>query len=243
MRFPFFIISLCIVQSVIGQHSLQLAFGVSENFRTVVVNQENLETSAILDTREKHESPKIHSRIGIDYFYNMGQRLVLKSGIRYAVTGYTSTDNTVNDGQIWASEQEGSVIPGPNTSESFPEVYEIYTNYTGIEVPIMARYLMSTGKLVPYIEAGINPHMLVESRNISTDNGQIATNLKSDKSMLSNIQFVSVAGVGLLYSISDRLFASISAVGRYHLNQNTTETNISENLYNYAGEIGFGIRL
>lgn len=242
----FSVIFSTICLTLFGQHSIQFTTDFSQNFREIVVVKDyGIETDAILETRARHEAPRIQYRLGVDYLYAITPQLQIKTGLRYAEVGYTATESSTDSTLIWASDHDGNGgVIGPPPSMVQIESIEIFKKHRYLTVPLLLRYTPSQTAFSPFIEAGVSSHIYINTNNISIVDGERSSSIYRSTQLVTYepMQWVGVLGIGFSYTFGDNYYLSLAANGRYHLNLLAQNTNINERLYNYGGELSIGYK-
>jgi hypothetical protein len=238
----FFAALLLSVVSLSAQVTLELTGGLDHSFRTLTDHGETFESGIVFNYREDSEIPRTQHRFGINVLVKLTPTLQLKSGIRYAETGYT--ENTFEEGLIWGSQHNGNGGVLPNNG---PTVTLLFKDYVYVEVPLQLRWSpIASSNISPFVELGVNPHFFVHGENnLVNADGDVSKTIfgSNDLQVFRSIYFVAVAGIGTSIRINDTFSTTVQLAGRYHLNElGKEDTPINENHYSVGGELGIGYR-
>ncbi len=221
-----------ISQSLSAQISLELVGGLDRSFRTLIEN--DMGNQLVIESRKENEMSKLQHRFGINALVTLLPSLQFKSGLRYAETGYIIA--TYSQPQVW----------GGGTSD-LPYLQELYKDYVYLEVPLQLRWSPLNQSMVsPFVEGGINPHFSLHRKtNQVYSDGNVRSSKTSERetpqSTYHSIYYVAVGSLGASVQITDALYLTAQATGRYHLTKLVeNDPPINEKHQSIGGEFGIG---
>lgn len=187
----------------------------------------------IFDKRELEESSKTNYRTGLNVNVRMSEKLWLKSGFRFASVGYKS--KTQYD-LVYPDEYD-PVTGEPIFQPSLPREVRYTYNYWFLELPVMARWIFSPKKFVPYAELGFSGiYYLTTRTRYTTETEDLVYRLESPVN--SVYQVTANLGVGINVYTGPRSNMFIQPNFRYHLSS-TAQAPLRENLFNVGVEVGY----
>lgn len=192
---------------------------------------------AIFDKREQEEGPKPNYRTGLNVSIRMSEKLWLKSGFRFASVGYKS--KTQYD-LVYPDEYD-PVTGEPIFQPALPREVRYTYNYWFLEMPVMARWIFSEKKFVPYAEFGFSGiYYLTTRTRYTTEHENLVYRLESPVNSI--YQVTANLGVGINVYLGPMSSMFIQPNFRYHLSS-TAQAPLREHLFNFGTEIGYRVFL
>ena len=221
---------------LLGQfdRSLDLTVGADYTHRHLRAGDDDPTLAKTIQNRNDGELGKYNWHLGVHYNRRVSGRLFLKTGLQLASVGYR--DERLTDLR-WGSEYtDGKWIKDP----SLPHELEVRRNYWFVEVPLVARYAITSGRLTPYVELGVAPSLYLNSRTRSiTDLGDDTEVTRDDTPKIRDVQLVALFGCGVSYRLSDGFAVFAQPSLRYHLTA-MVGSPVRERLYGVG--LGVGVR-
>lgn len=191
----------------------------------------------IFDKREREEGPKANYRTGLNVSIRMSDKLWLKSGFRFASVGYTSKTQY----NLVFPDEYDPVTGEPILQPSLPREVRYTYNYWFLEMPVMARWIFSEKKFVPYAEFGFSGiYYLTTRTRYTTETENLVYRLESPVN--SVYQVTANLGVGINVYVSPMSNMFVQPNFRYHLST-TAQAPLREHLFNFGVEIGYRVFL
>lgn len=204
-------------QQTTSKISIGAVFGGVYSFR-------NLEGSLdyLIEMRNEAESPAYGFIGGLNIAYQLSKNWSLESGIAYATRGYNSKGQGI-DG-------EGNVL-GSHTARH---------TYHYLDIPLKASYSLSSWHVKPFISAGLVANVFLKEMhyadliNSSGDHIIIDNRISSEKNVLG---LEGMLAIGITFPFYERFYSKILTHYTHDLFK-TTNTEVTEKLYQYGVQIG-----
>ncbi len=161
---------------------------------------------------------------GVDLNQAVSKHWQIKVGARMQITALTQEVDL-----HWPAENNGQGQYKPLYPNERLDMWNVF-----IEVPLMARYVFSERKLVPYAEAGLSTNYYLQSKIKETFLGDTET-FKGRVEELRPVNFALVFAAGIQYRYSAKQSLFVQPVLRYQLN---SVEEVTENR-----GLGFGMEL
>lgn len=154
--------------------SVDLILGPDYSFRNLRTDSESQSVVLALNTR-KEEKAEIKYRVGANLNVRLFVNTWLKTGLRYVNSGYIISDR--NDIK-WQSEFDvnGDCVLNPE----LPHELKLTKSHHFIEVPIMVRQELGTGRLTPFIELGFSPMIYLITRDRTSTEFETTTSARDN---------------------------------------------------------------
>lgn len=211
--------------------SFDLVGGAEYTFRLLQNTTDDPVMQIIIDQRERDEFGKLNFRGGFNYNRRLAGQLWLRTGLRWASAGYVYQDI---DDLRWPSEFDpntGAYTPDP----SLPHELRLTKEYWFLEVPLAGRLEMGQGKLKPFVELGVSPHIYLTTRTRQVTDLETKQDFGADD--VKPLNLAGIVSVGFQYQATKRTALFFQPIFRYHLTP-LADTPIREHLYNYGLELG-----
>lgn len=191
----------------------------------------------IFEKRQREESSKPNYRTGLNVNVQLNKKLWIKSGFRFASVGYKS--KTQYD-LVYPDEYD-PVTGEPIFQPSLPREVRYTYNYWFLELPVMARYIFSPKKFVPYAELGFSGiYYLTTRTRYTTETEDLVYRLESP---VNSVYMVTAnLGIGINVYVGPRSQMFIQPNFRYHLSS-TAQAPLKEHLFNVGTEVGYRVFL
>lgn len=209
--------------------SVDFVMGIDYSYRLITSSDENHQS---LIKGRKSEEAKLGWQFGFNYNKKINNHFYLKTGLRIDRKGYKS--------KLFSDLQFGSKYD-PSTGQvnpDFPGIESLQTEYDYffIEVPIVGRYILKNSKLSPYVELGLAPAWLIQSRSISIINGS-KTIRDAQNEPINKFQIVGLFSFGVNYSINTKFQLFAQPNFRYHITK-AFDAPINEHFWKLGIEMG-----
>ncbi|GAB1397823.1 hypothetical protein MASR1M65_26030 [Saprospiraceae bacterium] len=178
----------------------------------------------------KDEIGKFNYRFGLNYTFQISNRIVLEVGARYASIGYQTAKMDIQ----WGSEHNGNggYEPDPN----LPHNFRNSSDYRFIEFPLSAKYILKKGKFTPYIAAGISPNVYLNTRSVTIIEAKTEISVSKTHN-INKLNLSAHAGFGIDYQLNKSLEIYMQPSFRYYL-KSISSGPIKEYLYSAGIELG-----
>ncbi len=210
-----------------AQHdsSIDIIGSVDYGYRYLKTSNSDQQYQDIINTVNEIEIGSVNWRAGFNYNHQLARSFYIKSGLRFAQTGYKTKRRNL----VWPD--------GMTVNES-----QLFFDYLFIEIPIVGRWEFNQKKLSPFVELGVAPSIFLTYKTTSVLNDTKTTTFHDEYNGASfnPIHIVGIFSFGVQYAINDRYKIFAQPSFRFHLSPTTSSTIIKEQLYNYGLE--FGVR-
>lgn len=178
----------------------------------------------------KDEIGKFNYRFGLNYTFQISNRIVLEVGARYASIGYQTAKMDIQ----WGSEHNGNggYEPDPN----LPHNFRNSSDYRFVEFPLSAKYILKKGKFTPYIAAGISPNVYLNTRSVTIIEAKTEISVSKTHN-INKLNLSAHAGFGIDYQLNKSLEIYMQPSFRYYL-KSISSGPIKEYLYSAGIELG-----
>lgn len=179
-----------------------------------------------------HYNENIGYRAGLHFQYQLGKRIWLRSGLRYAALSYETREEQL----YWPTQYNPDT--GMPREREVPTRFKFIFNHRFLEIPLSARYFITMNKLGLYTEIGGSANFYQNTEVVNVENGvQTRTTRKDREANPSN--FALYAALGLNYQIGDQwsLFLQPS-VRRDISSAEKGQNNYASFFYSYGLDLG-----
>lgn len=231
-----FILSVLIILPFISgaqsKTSFEITGSIAYSFRDINENK-TVERFKTYISRKNTEKAAVRGLLGINISQRIANNFYIRSGLRLVDAGYIFPDDIRLK---WGTQGvDGQFIANIPSGE---EGYSTSLNHLFLEVPLLFRYHMLTGKgkFQPFVEAGISGMYYLTSFNFIENKGE-SDFLRERNKDINEFQMVGILSVGLNYDLSERKQLFFQPTFRYHLNP-FYDLPIREHLFSAGLEIG-----
>jgi len=209
--------------------SIGLTFSPDYCYRTL---RSDANSKWIEDYRNAKEVPKFGYTSGINMSVKLNKRFSFETALLYADRGMKTKEY-----ELLAPGQSDPVIP---------KTIKYNYHYIYLDVPIKMNFYLLTKKIKLFIETGISPSLLFTQYNVAYNkfsDGHESVK-KSTNTLYSypRINLTAIAGIGLNYDLSEKLYFKAEPMFRYSLST-FGSTPIREHLYSAGLNTGIFLKL
>jgi hypothetical protein len=175
---------------------------------------------------------KLNWNTGLNYNTTLREKLILKTGIRFASYGYKHEENDLR----WGSEFEnGEYTPDP----TLPHKLKFVSSDWFIEIPIAGRYVFKEARISPFAEVGLAPSVYLRTNTKQTTEFSTKTSSYDavDNFGINRIHILGLVSIGANYNLTPIIQLFAQPIFRYHLTK-LADGPGAERLYCAGIEIG-----
>jgi len=218
-------------------NSIDLSIGGDLGMHIINGDESLPEIEELMKRRNSLERHRLSSRFGINYYHGIGQRISLKSGIRYANPGFSISSIEEID-----LEQNINSINKSYQHES-QGGFQYEYKYQMLAVPVGLKYMLSKNSFGSYLELGVSTYFyhrtLVEKSLFQGEGNQ----LLSQESIfieepISQFNFFGFISCGSDFPIWKNLHGFSQIIVRYQINELRPESLIEEKMIILGLELG-----
>ena len=218
-------------------NTFDIVIGGDLGIRLISGDESLPEVKAIMDRRNEFEDYRLNSRFGINYYLGLGDRLSIKTGIRFANPGFSissieeiNPEQNINDiNKTYQFESKGG--------------FQYEYKYQMIAVPIGIKYTLGRVYCNPYVEVGVSTYfyrktLVEQSQFIATGNERINKNALLIEEPISKTNYFGFIASGGDFPIGNNLHGFSQIVLRYQFNNLRPESRIEEKMILMGMELG-----
>lgn len=194
---------------------------------------------------------------GINFEYQTGSRFSISSGVHYTRIGQT-TDEFHATGSRYRKYKmntpAGDITMQQEKLKTFTQRNELYDaagnihnvdadliqDFEYIEIPIIAKYKVIDKKLGVSVLSGIGTNLLI-GNNVFVKENDVKINVGETQNV-NSINYRSMFGIGIDYSILENIQLSIEPTMKYSLNSISNDANYNYKPYTFAVFTGISYR-
>lgn len=135
-------------------------------------------------------------RAGLHFQYRLGNRIWLRSGLRYAELSFKTREELL----YWPTQMNPDT--GMPIAGEVPTNFQFIFNHRFLEIPLSARYFITMGKLGLYTEIGGSANFYQNTEVVNVENGVHTSTTRKDR-QANPSNFALYAALGLNYQIGD----------------------------------------
>ncbi len=199
------------------------------------------------------EQPIVTMSMGLDATYDLSERLSIQSGVYYSQLGHSNQDvllersfteqpsyaiNTPAGGidldgmpvEIYQNRDDATVREVELIKEKVDFNLEgqadinVTQHFNYVEIPVLFKYRLNNGKFNLNLIGGMSTAVLVKNYSLMKyDNSEYLISKTQD---INNMLYNGVAGLGMVYQISDRLVFNMEPTFRYALRSISSQNDI-----------------
>ncbi len=194
--------------------SIGLVFSPDYCYRTLKPDGASMSQS-IARQRDSTETGRTGFTTGLSFLFQMNKRFTLETGIQYSDKGEQTKDMVLNFGSNIAPRNGFAYSGGSGASNPVSANFVYHYNY--IDIPLKANYYLLTRRFKLFASAGLSVNVFLNERNNLVEkysDGSSSSSSSTSSNGLSRINLAFVAGLGVSYSISNRLTIRMEPVYR-----------------------------
>lgn len=213
-------------------NTIDILVGGDFGWRFIDGDESDPTVAEAINNRKQFEEFRLSYRFGINYYHGIGERLSLKTGIRFANPGFSISsvepiDPEQNINSIFKTYQ----YEGP----------EYRYKYQMIVVPLGLKYTIGGSFCNPYFELGISSNFYwrtsVEER-IFESNKLVDQNTFIIEEPINRTNFIAFIGTGGDFVIANNIHGFTQLMARYQLNNLRSDKVIVERMVSLGMEVG-----
>jgi hypothetical protein len=144
-------------------HSFDLAYGIEYGHRLLSTDSKAGPDLLAIQNRNNSERGKAHWRLGFHYNYLLREKLILKTGLRFASTGYRSRQG------LGLTDADREMLSQSNLQQRSYKGYDF--NIQLLEIPLGIRYVYSENWCKSYIETSLSANHYLRTKIVGADKG------------------------------------------------------------------------
>jgi Outer membrane protein beta-barrel domain len=208
----------------VKKYAIGLSYEANYGYRQLSFSGVNQE---VADRRNAEEIADLGLATGINFRYQINEKIALETGALYASIGFKTPQKDL----IWASNAPNL----PNKSKSA-------LAYKGLIFPLKMNYNFKIGKLNAYATAGTSLNYLLVQRTTTTtyfEDGSSVNNASDLRIGFNHFSWSIIAGFGVNYALSNRFMVNIEPTYRQGITSILSDTNSKE----YSYTLGLNARV
>ena len=183
--------------------------------------------NSFVEERNDTEIPKFGFTTGLNLLMRLDRKLDLESGIFYSNKGY----KTQKQNLFWL-----------DNNKDVPVNYQVIYTYQYFDIPLKLNYYFITSRIRFFLTSGISLNIFNRQQiklKLEEANGNRSSSLSQNDLGFSSVNLELLTGVGMFYTLSDRMHLKVQPIYRTSLTSLTSSTMINEKLYSIGVDIGF----
>lgn len=183
----------------------------------------------VRDANRNHTRTATQSAAGITYLRYLTERTALRTGLQISSLG----QRTVMDYPATPED----LLFGPEPGTRFPQRITLTRHYRYMTVPVVLRREGGPGRLVPFVEAGLQPGYYLHTRLRTRDDRGTSETTARRESDMRNFRLGALIAVGARYAVVGNWHVVARPVLHYQLLK-THRGSVAEHPYGLRLEVG-----